>query len=92
VGNCRVCPSAPMERGMFELPLFVRAQGNAEMGADLFAEFTAEAGGKDRNFSMIHRTSLLCLGNSGNCSKASYHRRSCAEANGRRIYVKSSTP
>jgi hypothetical protein len=44
---------------VFELSLLVRAQGNAEMGADLFAEFTAGARGKDRNFSMVHQTSLL---------------------------------
>ena len=30
-----------------------------EMTADPFAEFTAGAGGKDRNFSMVHRISLL---------------------------------
>jgi hypothetical protein len=44
---------------VFKLPLFVRAQGNAEMGADLFAEITAGARGKDRNFSMVHRMLLL---------------------------------
>src|SRR5262249_1668333 len=46
---------------VFEFSLFVRAQGDAEMGADPFAEITAGAGGEDRNLSTIHWMSLLSV-------------------------------